>query len=283
VASKTKPDGRTINYVYDALNRLVERNYPDGTSDVFEYDQSGNLTGAANSSIVYYYSYDAANRMTGVTSYNLAQLFNIEYQYDSMGNRTKMTVKEGTGTPKTINYYYNANHQMTKMTSDMGNFTFVYDSLGRRIKRTLPNDTVTSYSYDPLSRLINITHKNAFQHTIDSFSYAYDHVGNRTVKKDNHKSIHYSYDPIYRLTRATPQGHHGYNHPDHSSGFKTELYSYDPVGNRITGPDQYDRYTYNDGNEMLSSKEQHFKNKDYEYDVNGNLVKKTETIGCGLF
>jgi len=78
---------------------------------------------------------------------------------------------------------------MTKMTSDMGSFTFAYDSLGRRIKRNLPDDTVTSYSYDPLSRLINITHKNAFQHTIDSFGYTYDNVGNRTAKKDN-QQIH---------------------------------------------------------------------------------------------
>ena len=146
--AKTKPDGRTINYVYDVLNRLVERNYPDGTSDVFEYNQSGNLTGAANSSIVYYYSYDAANRMTGVTSYNLAQLFNIEYQYDSMGNRTKMTVKEGTGTPKTINYYYNTNNQMTKMTSIWAISPSLMILWAEELKEpcpTIPN----SYNYDP--------------------------------------------------------------------------------------------------------------------------------------
>jgi YD repeat-containing protein len=131
--SKTKPDGRKITYFYDELNRLVERKYPNNTSDVFEYDAAGNLTGTTNSNIAYYYSYDANNRVTAVTSYNLAQIFTIGYQYDSMGNRTMMTMKEGTSTPKVINYEYNTNNQMTKIISDTtGAYTFAYDSVGRR-------------------------------------------------------------------------------------------------------------------------------------------------------
>jgi len=283
VISKTKPDGRTINYIYDALNRLVERNYPDGTSDIFEYDQSGNLTGAANPSIVYYYSYDADNRVTGVTSYNLAQLFNIEYQYDIMGNRTKMTMKEGTGMPKTINYYYNANNQMTKIVSDMGSFTFAYDSLGRRIKRTLPNDTVTSYSYDQLSRLTNITHKNAFHQTIDSFAYTHDPVGNRltqTIKENIPHTMNYTYDKVYRLAKASPFSRNKLEKLfDDIVHHHTEAYSYDPVGNRQTGPDKFDSYTYNDGNELLTSTEHPHQKTQNEYDANGNLIKKMETVG----
>ncbi|HNZ64447.1 MAG TPA: hypothetical protein PKJ10_01310 [Smithella sp.] len=50
-----------------------------------------------------------------------------------------MTMKESTGTLKTINYYYNANNQMTKIISDTtGAYTFAYDSLGRRIQRARP-------------------------------------------------------------------------------------------------------------------------------------------------
>ena len=66
--SKTKADGRTITYIYDVLNRLVERNYPDNTSDVFQYDAAGNITAATNPNIAYYYSYDTNNYVTGVSS-----------------------------------------------------------------------------------------------------------------------------------------------------------------------------------------------------------------------
>ena len=265
---------------------MVERIYPDNTSDVFGYDQAGNLTGTSNSNIAYYYSYDLNNRLTGVTSSNLAQIFNIEYQYDIMGNRKAMTIKKGTSTPRTINYEYNTNNQMTKIISDMGNFTFAYDSLNRRIKRTLPNSSYTTYVYDQLSRLTNITHKNAFNQTIDSFGYTYDNVGNRITKAINDgtitaNTINYNYDQIYRLTKATPKSKNPLiNLLDDILKLNTEAYSYDPVGNRQTGPKSTDGYTYDDGNEQLTYKGQTIvkDNIKYEYDANGNLIKKTEII-----
>lgn len=284
MTSKTKPDGRTITYIYNELNQLVERKYPNNTLDIFQYDASGNMTMATNQNVAYYYSYDAGNRMTGVTNYNLAQIFNIEYQYDVMGNRTATTMKEGTSTPKVINYEYNLNNQMTKITSDTtGSYTFTYDALGRRIKRTLPNDSYTTYSYDQLSRLTGITHKNAFNKKIDSFAYSYDNVGNRLTKTDDHKALHYNYDPIYRLTKATPKSNNKLIQLlQETANHHSETYSYDPVGNRQTGPKANDSYNYDSGNELLTSKGHLLllkKNHQYEYDPNGNLVKKTESIG----
>ena len=197
-----------------------------------------------------------------------------------MGNRKAMTIKKGTSTPRTINYEYNTNNQMTKITSDMGNFTFTYDSLNRRIKRALPNGTYTSYAYDQLSRLTNITHKNAFNQTIDSFGYTYDNVGNRLAKTDSDKTISYNYE-IYRLTKAAPHSRNKLEKMmDDIVKQNTEGYSYDPVGNRQTGPKSTDSYTYDDGNEQLTYKGQTIvkDNIKYEYDLNGNLVKKTEII-----
>jgi hypothetical protein len=71
-----------------------------------------------NSNIAYYYSYDLNNRLTGVTSYNLAKIFNVDYQYDITVNRTMMTFKEGTSLPQVIKYSYNQNNQMTKIETD---------------------------------------------------------------------------------------------------------------------------------------------------------------------
>ena len=52
---------------------------------------------------------------------------------------------------------------------------------------------------------------------------------------------------------------------------KAEAFSYDPVGNRLTGPKPKDYYDYNEGNQLLSDRKHN-----YEYDANGNLIKKTE-------
>lgn len=52
---------------------------------------------------------------------------------------------------------------------------------------------------------------------------------------------------------------------------KAEVLTYDPVGNRLTGPERDDLYTYNSGNQLISDSE-----NQYQYDRNGNLVQKTE-------
>ncbi len=50
------------------------------------------------------------------------------------------------------------------------------------------------------------------------------------------------------------------------------------MGNRQTGPQSTDGYTYNSGNELLNYSGHPNKGNNYEYDLNGNLIKKTETI-----
>jgi len=72
--------------------------------------------------------------MTGVTDSNLRS---IVYQYDQLGNRTATITPAPEG--KIIKYFYNQNHQITKIEIDKDNYTLTYDSLNRRRKRILPN------------------------------------------------------------------------------------------------------------------------------------------------
>ena len=76
--SRNKPRIRSL---------LDGKNLSQQDSDLFQYDEVGNMTAATNSYIAYYYGYDAVNRVTGVTSYNLSKIFNIDYQYDIMGKQ----------------------------------------------------------------------------------------------------------------------------------------------------------------------------------------------------
>ena len=95
--------------------------------------------------------------------------------------------------------------------------------------------------------------------------------GNRLTKTEPDKKTTYSYDPLYRLTQALPTKLKG---KDKEQENKAEAFSYDPVGNRLTGPRANDYYSYNEGNELLSDKKHN-----YEYDANGNLTSKTSSEG----
>ncbi len=81
----------------------------------------------------------------------------------------------------------------------------------------------------------------------------------------------YSYDSIYRLLQSTPTKLQGKDQDK-----KPETFTYDPVGNRQTGPETKDTYSYNSGNQLTNDSRHQ-----YQYDRNGNLIKKTETDDDG--
>jgi YD repeat-containing protein len=77
-------------------------------------------------------------------------------QYDLAGNMTRLTWSDG--------FYATYDHLVTgevsiiKENGSVALATFGYDAMGRRSSLTYGNGVVTSYSYDPLSRLGGITH-----------------------------------------------------------------------------------------------------------------------------
>jgi len=126
---------------------------------------------------------------------------------------------------------------------------------------TRPNGVNTSYSYDPLSRLLAVAHQTS-SGSIDGAAYAYDSAGNRTSRTAMPVNLttNYSYDPAYQLLTA-------------KQGATTkESYTYDAVGNRTYQPGA--PYTYNSSNEMLTRE-----GVPYSYDSNGNVLSKTNGSG----
>jgi RHS repeat-associated protein len=129
----------------------------------------------------------------------------------------------------------------------------------------------TSYTYDTLSRLLNVLHNGGS--LPGSAGYTYDAAGNRTSKtavqqaSPNPVSVtsNFSYDAIYELTQAVV------------GGTLAEGYSYDAVGNRLTsgGPTSYN---YNTSNELTSTSA-----ATYAYDANGNTLSKTDSTGTTYY
>lgn len=252
LTSKTDANGATISYSYDGNGRLVKKTYPDNTEEIFTYDAKGNMLTASNKDIAYNFSYDGAGRMTSSTDSNGRYL---QYSYDTTGKKTKTIYPEGS----VVSYAYDKASRLASITNGGGRtYDYSYDKLGRRSKLTYPNGATANYGYDTAGRLTNLVHKQSNGKIIASFAYTHDKVGNRLAKTEPDNKINYAYDAIYRLLKAQPNRHK-----------KAETYSYDPVGNRLTGPDQHTDYSYGAGNELL--KKEH---TDFSYDNNGNMVAK---------
>ncbi|NVO00841.1 MAG: hypothetical protein HXX17_16110, partial [Geobacteraceae bacterium] len=250
---KTDANANVISFAYDPQNRITSKTFTDGTSVNYSYDTAGRLSSVQDASITYSYTYDAAGRVTSVTD---SRGFALAYEYDLMGNRTKMTVQQGTTDNRITSYVYDNSGRLATMTTSAGLFTFGYDNLSRRSSISYPNQTAAAYSYDDLSRLTGISHSRSDNSTITSSGYTLDNIGNRIAKGGTTNET-YQYDNIYRLIQAvTPRG--------------TENFTYDEVGNRITGPGAKDtNYQHDAGNRMLKGRQY-----TYTYDNNGNQITR---------
>ena len=62
--SKTDRKGQTIQYVYDALNRLTQKNYPDSTSAEYTYDLVGKILSVNDPTGSYGFAYDNMGRLS---------------------------------------------------------------------------------------------------------------------------------------------------------------------------------------------------------------------------
>ncbi len=178
VTQRRLRDGQLINYSFDNLDRVTLKDLPGAEPDVsMTYDLPGKLTGASQSGNNMNFQYDALGRNTQASG----PLGATTYSYDSGGRRTSMTYPTtGGATALTVNYDYDVTGNVMAIRengapSGVGVLaTYGYDDLGRRINLTRGNGTVTSFAFDPVSRLSALAHDvggTVNDLTIGSFTY----------------------------------------------------------------------------------------------------------------
>jgi RHS repeat-associated protein len=138
VGTYTNATGATT-YTYDASNQLIGANPPGSSglaTEQYTYDPAGNRTSGAGSPLGSF-SYDSTNRLNSDATNT--------YTYDKEGNLVSRT-RKASGAKTT--YTWSAEHQLLTTTyPDNTTSTFRYDPLGRRLEIT-DGATTTRYAYD---------------------------------------------------------------------------------------------------------------------------------------
>jgi len=232
-ASEVKGNRNRVSYSYydHGLLRLSREVKPDGHSLVAEhdlgYDADGNRTRdtakvlnsdtRALDSSVTTYTYDARNRVTGVTRTGTGAV-NESYTYDAASNITRQVIGG--------------------VTTD-----FVYDR--NRLQKATVGTSASLYNYDPFGRLDTITAGGAV-----AGRYVYDgfdrQVEQRTVTSGATKVTRSTYDAWDRLATKTDTAGKttAYSYIGLSSQLLAELdkdqnrqkaaYTFDAYGQRLT-------------------------------------------------
>jgi RHS repeat-associated protein len=264
---------RVFQYL-DCAGVTTSGGHNAATSRDEAYDFKGNLLRGTRR---YLTDVQAIPDWSGPAPTFAADLFESSATFDALNRAVTGTQSDGT----VMRLTFNAAGLLEQLSAEIrgaGTATsFVanldYDARGRRVLAALGNGATTTYHYDPLTtRLQQLTTTRqgvpADQAVVQDLSFTYDPSANVTRIQDDadiHNTVYFrnrrvepgadfTYDPIYRLTRASGREHlaaagtsppassaTSYNdaarirlaHPGdgNAMGVYTEQYTYDAAGN----------------------------------------------------
>ncbi|MFH1286521.1 MAG: DUF6765 family protein [Candidatus Magasanikbacteria bacterium] len=265
VATKTDGESQTIVYVYDKLDRPVEKQTNEDTVS-YIYDNWDNLATLADETGSTQYAYDNENRLTSEqkTITDLGQVYIISRTYFADGQLDSLT--DAGGNIITYNYDTRGFLDIVKKDSTtLADYAYTPMSLTQDI--TYGNGVNTVYTYDSLHRVstIETTHGTS---TFFKHDYTYDAESNRTgLIENNDRTVHYTYDNLGQLT--------GVDY-DTINGSGDIAFTYDKWGNRLSMNSILGSisYFYNNANELTSYIENDRLTHSLLYDGNGSLTSE---------
>jgi YD repeat-containing protein len=278
---KLDRNDRETTFEYDAFNRLVAETWLDESDTVtneiaYDWDKASNLSQIDDFFSSYAYTYDDRDRQ--LTEDNAgtpnAPHSVLTYTYDDVGNVTSVTDVIDDVTGATTTYEYDALNRNTRIEQDGENFQqssvdFTYNSIGQQstmVRRRGASEIVSTSSYDGLNRVLQIRHTG---HSSEStqFDYSYDARGRIDTATDRLGTTNYGYDDLGRVVQASRSA----NDPR-----GTETFRYDANGNRVGSSVRGANYEIDPDNRLRTNG-----NEDFEYDLEGNLVRVTSLVSGG--
>jgi len=243
------PSGRVTTFSYTGNHRVSRKIEGDQSVDAkswrYNYDGSGNLietseqVGGNSGSEVWRdttFSYDNRDRRR----YEYAPLGRTtEWQYDAVGNNTKIVFPDGTHRSKTFDagnrpltetdergyvttYTYHPSGMVNTITDPRNSVhSHEYDQRNRLARRVYPGGSSESWTYDTAGNPATYTNRSGqvLRYTFDNrnretnrvwdnsaapaVSTGYDAASRVTSRSNSNGSIGYSYDAAGRLTSTT--------------------------------------------------------------------------------
>jgi RHS repeat-associated protein len=286
------PNGRTIDYAVDALNRTTSETVSSPQAGeisavAYQHDGNGSVTqvketigGATRTATRTYDPFDRLNTATDVHGKALV------YAYDAVGNRTSVTDTTDPANPQTITAWtYDALNHNVAVTADNAGTTITYFPSGRVHILTRPDGSTSTTEYDAAGRIASIVHASAGTE-IAHERYDYDLDGNRWHQYESNgpltngeQTTTYTYDAADRLT-------------DVLAPERTTHYTLDPTGNRTEeqikdGTNTLigdSTQTYNEREQLVSRNDavSHLQ-VSLTWDADGNTATQTDATGTSTY
>jgi YD repeat-containing protein len=300
---------------YDSYGRLTTLTNPDNTTLTFGYNTADQLTSETDElSHTTTFVYDTLNRLTSQTDRVSAQ---TSYVYDAVGqlvretnalggvtdytynNRGWLTTKcapdpDGSGSlerPESVYGYDTGGHLVSMGLPDMlenNPVEYGYDSAGRRtFVRYAGDSTATTFAYDNLNRLIQVTDQLS-----NTTAYTYNWRGRVTQEVDSSDALpqvgvplpedyitSYEYDPTGQLITETDPRGSSTKYVYDARGLLSTLWFADPDGEdpNTTGPQfrSSNKYTYDHQGRLLDIEETQLRHTSATYDSRDRMTQVT--------
>jgi len=258
-------NGYTTSFTYDGLDRLLLK-IPDPSLSQptisFTYTPTGQRASMSYASGSTTYTYDNRDRL----KIKATPEGTLSYTYDAHGN--VLTIASSNADGAAMTYSYDVLNRLATVTDNRllaqgatsAVTSYNYDPVSSLAGYTYPNTVQTSYTYDALNRLTQMSSSKGG--VLASYAYTLGAAGNRlAVAEMGGRTVNYGYDNDYRLTSEAITG-------DPAGNNGTVSYTqYDGVGNRTQMASTLNAvpggsFSY-DANDRLTTD---------NYDANGNTV-----------
>ena len=276
--------GIVTRYDYDGLGRLTSKQ-DDWTSPVIVETYAHDAMGRATRSVLSRsgteqsecgFAYDNLGRQTRESlQIKNGTMRHVDVMYDLAGNRTKLAYPGG----KTVNYTVDALNRISVIADGADDrAVYAYVGASRRSQMLLKDGATTlnivKMSYDGMGRVTSYLYRNSDDTATGfGFEHGYDKMGNplyeaRVTLNDGDE---YTYDSLYRITRAVYQDATPTTPTANPANSKKEDFLVDLIGNRTklyAKSAAATAYAHNAVNEYTA-----IGGTPYEYDAAGNLTK----------
>ncbi|WP_163024197.1 DUF6531 domain-containing protein, partial [Pseudomonas viridiflava] len=277
--SETTPDGAETQKAYDEKGRLIAEKGPLGAITEYRYDEDGLLVAMIppeDEPVAYEYRrgfVSDVRRGKATWKYQRNEQGDITVQIDPDGNETHysydlhgrlLEIRHPDGSRHTLGWN-SLGQLLEERLPDGGQRKYRYDALGRQITRQEETGAITHYQWDAANRLAQITLPGGATR-----AFTYNAYGKVTAERDELGRItRYEYaDNLHLVSRRiNPDGSQLRYRYDNARLLLTEIEN--------ERGEHYHLDYYSNG---LIQRETGFDGRTtaYEYDLNGQLLKKTE-------